>query len=193
MVQEGKPSPMRGEITLSNDVTVKTNATFTVKGGKVRYLKEGQSLSRDGTLLSPDGTSTPVVDHVTMKAGKAVLVKDGESQALESEIVLGNGTRVSPDGAVIFPTGTKTRLLDGQLLKSEGGTLPVRDTITLRGGRVIVQKDGSALTIGLNQSIMMSDGTKVLGNGTVIEKSGEKIQLSEGQILIVEGVVRRPR
>ena len=193
MYQDGKSSTLPGDITLPEGVIVKTNATFTVNGGKPRPLKEGQSLSRDGTLMSSDGGSTPVMDHVTMKAGKAVLVKDGESQALAAGLVLGNGTQVSPDGAVVFPGGAKTRLLDGQLLKLAGGTLPVQDTITLRNGKVMVQKDGSSLAVGQNQSLMMSDGTKVLGDGTVIEKTGKKIKLKEGQILVVEGVTRRSK
>jgi hypothetical protein len=37
----------------------------------------------------------------------------------------------------------------------------------------------------------MNDGTKVLGDGTVIRFSGEQSKLSEGQILIIEGVVRK--
>jgi hypothetical protein len=40
---------------------------------------------------------------------------------------------------------------------------------------------------------MMNDGTKVFGNGKIIYKNGPEAQLAEGQIIILEGVVTRPR
>ena len=189
--REGKNSPLEETITFPNDIKVKTNGTFTVKGAKPRKLEEGQMLSRDGTLTSPDGSIAPVMDHLTMKAGKVVVVRDGQSTPLDAPIVLPDGTGVTADGSITLPTGKTTRLLDGQLLRIEGGTLPVKDTITLQNGQVVVQKDGSLLRVARTQRIMMSDGTKVFGNGTVIMKDGKSVRLSEGKILEVEGVVRR--
>ena len=190
-LRDGKISPLEGTIKFPNDLKVETNGTFTVKSGKPRKLAEGQSLSRDGTLTSSDGSSAPVVDHLAMKAGKVVIVKDGQSAPLGSPITLPDGTRVTADGGVTFATGKATRLLDGQLLKLDGGTLPAKDTVTLQKGNVVVQKDGSRLPIAKTQSIMMSDGTKVFGDGTVVWKNGNALRLSEGQILEIEGVVRR--
>ena len=190
-LRDGKSSPLEGTIKFPNELKVETNGTFTVKSGKPRKLAEGQSLSRDGTLTSPDGSSAPVVDHLAMKAGKVVMVKDGQSAPLEGPIALPDGTRVTADGRVTFATGKSTRLLDGQLLRIDGGTLPAKDTVTLQNGKVIVQKDGSRLPIAKTQSIMMSDGTKVFGDGTVVGRDGKRAHLSEGQILEVEGVVRR--
>jgi hypothetical protein len=37
----------------------------------------------------------------------------------------------------------------------------------------------------------MSDGTKVLGHGTVIRRDGKTVTLLEGQVLVVEGVTLR--
>jgi hypothetical protein len=54
-----------------------------------------------------------------------------------------------------------------------------------------VQKDGSTLSLRPDQSIMMSDGTKVMGNGVVIWRDGNAATLIEGQVLVIEGVVRR--
>jgi len=54
-----------------------------------------------------------------------------------------------------------------------------------------VQKDGSVLTLDPGRSIMMNDGTKVTSDGTVIMSDGRTISLAEGQIVTVEGVVRK--
>ncbi len=190
IVKGGSSAPLEKEITLPHDIKVMTNGTFTVKGGKSRELKEGQVLNKDGTLLNTDGSIMPVMDHVTLKNGRVVLVKDGESATVDKELVLGNGTRVAPDGTVTAKDGRRTRLLDGQLLELGGAVLPAKDTITLQNGKVMVQKDGSMLSVQPGQTLMMSDGTKVFGDGTILLKDGKKVTLSEGQILTVEGVVR---
>jgi hypothetical protein len=54
-----------------------------------------------------------------------------------------------------------------------------------------VQKDGSSLTLALGRSLVMNDGTKVMGDGTVIMSDGRTLSLTEGQIVTVEGVVRK--
>ena len=81
--------------------------------------------------------------------------------------------------------------MDGELFQFEGSALPARDTITMQDGRVMVQKDGTMLVVSPARSIMMNDGTKVLGDGTVIDFNGRQTKLSKGQILVVEGVVRK--
>jgi hypothetical protein len=87
--------------------------------------------------------------------------------------------------------GKTTRILDGQIFKLDGSALPAKDSATLKDGKVVVQKDGSLLPVQPRQSIMMSDGTKVFGDGSVIMKDGKKVTLSEGQTLVLDGVVRR--
>ncbi len=39
----------------------------------------------------------------------------------------------------------------------------------------------------------MNDGTKVLGDGTLIKPNGDRIKLGEGQVVILKGVVTKPR
>jgi len=181
------------EVTLPFDIIVRTNGTFMVKGGKARQLEEGEILDQDGMLIKPDGSITPVMDHVTLNRGKVILMKDGEPTEPSAAIELGNGTSVSPDGKVSQDNGSPRQLLDGELFHSDGKTLPTRDTISLQNGKVVVQKDGSKLSVEPGRSITMNDGTKVLGDGTVIQFNGEKSTISEGQILTLEGVVRNQR
>jgi hypothetical protein len=190
-VQGGQTLPLRLEITLAGNVTFMTNGLFKVGDGKPRDLKEGQILKADGTLLSADGSLMPVIDHLTIQAGRVVLVKDGEAADIRLEMALPDGSRLQPDGTRIFQDGRRLRLLDGQLLALDGSPLPAKDTVVFLGGKVSVQKDGSSLSLRQDQSLMMSDGTKVLGNGTVIRRDGNTVTLIEGQVLVIEGVTPR--
>ncbi len=189
--QGGQTTLMDQETRLPYDVTVKTNGTYTVKQGKERQFKEGQILRSDGMLISPDGSIVPVYDHITMKAGKPMITRDGSTEPLQSTIKLADGTRIQPDGYVVKPDGRTLRLLDGQIFQLSGKTIPATDTITLKGGKVIVQKDGSLITVAPGRSLMMNDGTKVFGDGTVLMKDGTKKKLAEGELLTVPGLVTR--
>jgi len=181
------------EVQLPFAIVIQTNGTFTVKAGKVRTLQEGDVLGADGMLVKPDGTISPVMDHVTLNRGRVMLFKDGEATELRESLQLADGTTILPEGK-ISPRGSSPRLLlDGELFLLEGGALPTRDSITLQGGRVVVQKDGSKTVVEPARSIMMNDGTKVHGDGTVTRSNGDKLTLSEGQIITLEGVTTRPR
>src|SRR5438477_1183974 len=189
IVQDGKTIHMEKNVLLPHDIKVTTNGTFTVNNGKQRELKEGQVLDSDGMLTSPDGSVAPVLDHVAMKNGKLLLVQDGEISAVDHEIAFPDGSKVSPDNTLRSPDGRLKRLIDGDLLTLGGQPLPSQDTISLQNGKVVVQKDGSLLTLRPEQSMMMNDGTKAFGNGTVISRDGTTTTLTDGQILKVEGVV----
>lgn len=175
-------------VELPGAIRVLTNGTFTVKGGKERRLAEGQVLGADGSLTSPDGTLTPVGDHLVLKRGRVMVVRDGEAAPATREILLGDGRRVQPDGSIRTPQGTLQRMLDGQLLKFEGETIVATDTASLQKGAVILQKDGSRLTLRRDQKMAMSDGTQIFGDGRVILPNGTQKRLAEGEILRIQGV-----
>ncbi len=189
-VQGGQATPVDKDFTFAGEIDVKTNGTFAVGGGKARELKDGQIIQKDGMLLSPDGSITPVADHVVLRAGRAVVVKDGESAPLTKDLTLGDGTVVSPDGTVTRG-GQRKKLLDGQLIKLSGAALPVKDTVVLLGGKVTVQKDGSPITLRPGQTMMMNEGTKVFSDGYMVTREGKRVPLTEGQVVTLEGVVTR--
>jgi len=190
LVKAGRSEPLTQDLDLPHDIKVMTNGFFTVKGGRPRELQDGQRLSADGMLTSPDGRIVPVMDHIAVKAWKVWVVKDGQGEPLEEPMTLPNGTRVSLDGTVKTANGRLHRLIDGQLYTLSGELIAAKDTITLQEGKVIVQKEGVQFEVAERQSLMMNDGTKVLGDGTVIKKDGTKFRLTEGQIVTVEGVVK---
>ena len=196
VVLDGRTMPMTEEVLFPHQIRVSTNGTFMVQGRRPRPLKEGQILGADGMLLSPNGRIEPVLDHLALTAGKTVLSTDGDTRQAHRDIRLGNGARLTPDRVLLGPNGSWMRVIDGQLLTPAGASIPAQDTISLRDGKVIVQKDGpladgSLLTLPLDRSLMMNDGTKVFGDGTVVAPDGAATRLSEGQTLVIEGVIKR--
>lgn len=189
--QGAQTVPVIEKISLPNDITVFTNATYKVKEGRERTLAEGETLQRDGTLLKPDGSTSPVYDHLMVTRGRVMIMQDGEQSALAVEYTLGDGSRVAPDGTLIEKSGQRRRLLDGQILRFDGHSAPAKDTISLRDGKVSVQKDGSTFEVPKGRTLMMNDGTKVFGEGYALKRDGSRVTLSEGQTVEVEGVVVR--
>lgn len=192
-VAGGETFTPTNSVVMPFGIKVMTNLTYTVNAGRERKLLEGQILDKEGTLQSPDGSLMPVMDHVTQKGGKVMAFKDGVMMPVSGEMQLADGSHVFADGTYVRKSGERLRLMDGQLIKVDGATLPATDTAVLKDGRVVVQKDGSSIPIKLRptQSMMMSDGTKVLGDGTVIGKDGRTSKLVEGEVLKIEGVRRR--
>lgn len=173
-------------MTLPDDVEVKTNGVFKVANGAERKFKEGQRLQWDGTLINPDGSIQPVIDHIAIKGGKTMAIKDGEATQINQPVIWPLGT-VQPDATLVRAGGVRTRLTDGLMFKLDGTPIPAKDSITLLNGQVVIQRDGSMLKILGWQTMGMSDGTKVKGDGTVIYRDGREIKLHEGQTLLVEG------
>ena len=192
LLQSAARIPLTEPITLPEAVQVFTNATFRVRSGKERVIKEGQIIRPDGTLLNADGTLVPIIDHLAMKAGKVHVVRDGEDTALSQRMTLPGGKTLSPDGTLVRSDGRRARLLDGECLRLDGTRLPSLDTISLRSGKVVVQKDGSLLTLQPLQIMGMSDGTRVNANGTVTRPGGKVIRLAEGQVLVIPGTALPP-
>lgn len=52
-------------------------------------------------------------------------------------------------------------------------------TYMVKDGKTMVEKGG--LTNAVSKDVTLSDGTKVMVNGTVMKKDGTKIKLSEGE------------
>ena len=171
------------------DVEVTTNGTFTVANGRERRLQPGQVLRRDGWLLDADGSIQPVFDHVAMKGGQVIVVRDGQTGSLTEQKNFPNHMIIAPDGTCVSTDGRRARLVDGQAFRMDGTVIPAKDTATLINGRVVVQKDGSLSPLSPVQIMGMSDGTRVRGDGTITKRDGSTSQLREGRTVLIEGVI----
>ncbi|HKX63508.1 MAG TPA: DUF6799 domain-containing protein [Verrucomicrobiae bacterium] len=186
-IVDGQQVELTNEITFPKDIIIYTNGTFKVAGSKERSLGEGQVLTPDGMLTSPDGTIVPVEDHLTSQGGRVFLVKDGESLPLSGTFTLKNGTRVSPDGKMMTSRNVFKRLLDGQVIRLNEAMVEATDTAQLESGKVVLYKDGGRIELRPGQVMAMSDGSRVNGNGTVTMKNGTTVSLKEGELLKFAG------
>ncbi len=181
-------------VKLPFEVEVNTNGTFKVSGGKERNLGEGQIIRRDGWIVYTDGTIRPVFDHVGMIAGKVTVVRDGQAQISTERMVFPNRLTIDPDGSCVYPDGNRSRLADGQLFRLDGTSIPPKDAVTFKNGRVVVQKSGTLIALdpalGSVQAMGMSDGSRVQGNGTIRRQDGTIIPLPEGKTVLFAGINR---
>jgi hypothetical protein len=179
-------------VFLPFQIRIETNGTYTVGGGKTRQLLEEEIIGRDGMLLRADGSIIPVMDHLTLNRGRVLVMRDGDYQQMDGDLQLG-GTFVRADGKITTADGSSRRLLDGELYLLNGASMASRDTVTVRDGQVLVQKDGTMIALGSGRTIMMNDGTKVFSDGTIIDFFGRRAAVGDGGVAVLQGVSVRPR
>lgn len=185
--KDGSGIEITNDVLVAQLAVVRTNGVYTVGKGKERKLREGESIGPDGMLSSPDGTVTPIVDHLFVNGGRVLVVKDGTATPLVGEYALPDASKVTSDANLRARDGKIRRLLDGQLIKLDGKLLPVTDTVSLQGGKVVLYKDGARVELRRGQYMAMSDNSRVSGDGYVIRGDGTRVALKEGEILKLEG------
>ena len=160
-------------LQFSHEIQISTNGTFTVGKEAERKFGESQVLLRDGWLLNPDGSFQPVMNHVMMKEGSVLIVRNGQAEQLAQVMTFSNNASVSPDGFYTYPdTGRRVRLNDGEWFELGGTPIPTKDAATLINGQVVMQRDGSRITLKSPQKMGMSDGTWVSWDGTIQPPTG---------------------
>lgn len=190
LMKSGLPDKVvTNQFNLSPTITVFTNATFSVAKGKPRALSAGEILDGNGLLTKPGGAVGPVEDHYAMIKGRMQLVEDGLVTPINRPVRCANGASITPQGWITTASGRRTRVLDGQWIKLDGTTIAARDSITLVQGKVVVQKDGSLLTLAPGRTMNMSDGTKISGDGTYTKRDRKVVKLKEGEVVIIEGAI----
>lgn len=192
LMKSGVPDKVvTNQFDLSATITVLTNATFAVARGKPRALLAGEILDGNGLLTKPGGAVGPVEDHYAMIKGRMHLVENGVATAINRPVRCATGATIAPEGWITTANGRRTRVLDGQWFKLDGTAIAARDSITLIKGRVVVQKDGSLLTVAPSHILYMSDGTKVSGDGTYTKRGRNAVKLKEGEVVVIDGPIRR--
>jgi hypothetical protein len=59
-------------------------------------------------------------DHIMMKDGKVMMIKEGKSMPLDKELMLSNGAKVTADGNVTMKDGAKTMMKEGDMMGMDG-------------------------------------------------------------------------
>ena len=175
---------------MPNSIAVSTNGTFQVGAYPPRWFAEGDVLTSDAMLTHADGRIEPVIDHVGMLAGSTFSSVNADKRNATQNLPLGTDKVLTLDRVLVGRGGSWMRVIDGLLFAPDGRTVAALETISMQQGKVVVQKEGTQLMVQPGRSIMMNEGTKVFGDGKVVSKDGAITTLTEGQILIIEGVVK---
>jgi len=184
----GSLVPMKAAVAFPGGILINTNGNFKVGSGTERKLENGQAITPDGMLHKSDGSIAPVADHYVIQGARVYIVKDGAAPApVTQTVAFPDGSTLTPDA--FYNTGGRVaRLIDGQTLAIGGNVIPSLDSVTLKGGKVMVQKDGALFPVAT--SITMNDGSKVLANGTIISFDGRTSRtLKEGETITLPGAV----
>jgi hypothetical protein len=80
------------------------------------------SLSFVGAGFSADDKEM-MKDHIMMKDGKVMMIKEGKSMPLDKELALTNGAKVTADGSVTLKDGTKTMMKEGEMMTMDGAVM----------------------------------------------------------------------
>ena len=59
-------------------------------------------------------------DHMMMKDGKVMMVMGGKTTPVDKDVVLANGTKVTPAGAVTMKDGMKSMMKEGEMMGMDG-------------------------------------------------------------------------
>jgi hypothetical protein len=55
-------------------------------------------------------------DHILMREGKIIVMRNKEEMPLEEEVTLADGTKVMPNGQVLMANGTARMMREGETL-----------------------------------------------------------------------------
>jgi hypothetical protein len=77
-----------------------------------------------------------------------------------------------------------------QEMQIQQPSTPVADGIKMLKGSMIVYKNGKASA--MTTEMILSDGSRVMMDGTVVRKSGTKLRLKEGDHIDMNGKITNP-
>ncbi|MCW1883558.1 hypothetical protein OKA04_02390 [Luteolibacter flavescens] len=126
-------------------------------------------------------------DDFTMKDGKLMAIEDGESIEVMQGVTLQDGTEITRGGDVTSADGRTWKLQEGDKLM-EDGTFRARifmNGVLKENGNVLIVRAGEKLE--LSKETTLTDGTRVMTDGSVIPKDGEKWSLKDNDAILIDG------
>jgi hypothetical protein len=190
---------MDKEITMPGG-KVGLDGTVTLKDGSKVMLRDGDIMSQKGELAV--AKSDLVMDGLLKRDGKMMQLERGKMKALDSEVALGNGSKVSPDGNLTMANSNKVILKEGDFVTMQGDIMMMKgskldnkgmearvsnDHLIFTGGKMMVVKDGAPQA--MTADMTMPNGSKVMKTGQVVKKDATKYILREGEKVDMNGEV----
>jgi hypothetical protein len=200
-LEKGKLKSMNSDMTLPNGSTISKDGYIMTKDGKKLLLRDGDFITMQGDIivmktvkLDGKGLESRISnDHLVFQGGKMMLVKNGESQMMDKEMVMSNGSKVSKLGLVTKKDGSKFTLKDNEKLDMNGEILvdkakleiDEKNNIVMKNGKMMMVKEGKEFP--MTKEVLMPNWSKVLVDGTVEKSDGSKYVLKEGERMNMEG------
>ncbi len=177
-VTDGQKTELTSDVTLSDGTKVTPGGNVTSADGKNWTLKDGEFIDMDGNFMT-----RLIKDGVIKKNGEVMKVTAGEKAALSAELVLADGTKVTPDSKVVSKEGKTWSLKDGDGILSDGRVL-LDGSVLMKDGKPMVVADCMAKPLKDEISL---NGIKVRPDGAVTKKDGGEATLNEGDVIQKDG------
>jgi len=116
VVKGAVTSNMDTEMTLSDGTVVSTTGVVKTADGKTIVMKDGEMINMKGQMMKAE----KMRDHMMMRDGKVMLNRSGNRTTLDNDMVLANGTVVSPSGTIKTKDGKTMQLREGEKLDMNG-------------------------------------------------------------------------
>ena len=198
LTKNGQTMAMSDDMRMSNGSQVMRDGNVIRADGQKRTLTEGESMGMDGARMKSGnhlGMAGMTTDCVMMKDGKMMVVRNGQTTAMEKDIKMPNGTQVMKNGNVMTADGRKTMTKNGEAMAMDGTMMTagnqlgmtgmITDGFMMKDGKMLVMKNGKSSV--MKKEMKMKDGTKVMADGTVITKDGRKTMLGNGDSISRDG------
>ena len=159
--QSNQPTPMQGDVTLPDNLTIPSGAVVTIPAGSTLTVPQGKTLTVEGTLNIANQSSL---------AGEGTLAGDGTFTLTNPDPVISGGDDLIYDGTDHFndytltaPTGTVTVM---------GKNFAISDTPSLDGWSLETQviKDAGTYTLAA------TNGTSTIEKKVTVEPAEISIQ-----------------
>jgi hypothetical protein len=141
------------------------------------------------SLRAQTGSS---VDGVTVTNNEVFGLRDGTSEVLTDNLKLPFDIEVTTNGTFTVAHGKSRKLVEGQVLRSDGWLLnpdgsmqPIFDHVVMQKGHVIVVRDGEATT--LTESMRFPNNLSIAPDGSCIYPNGGPSRLADGQLFHLDG------
>ena len=132
------------------------------------------------------------VDSFTVKNGTIYAMHGDDLDALAKNIKLPFDVEVTTNGTFTVANGKERKLLEGQILRSDGWLLnpdgsvqPVFDHVTFKGAKVLVVRNGQA--VPLTKPMTFPNNLYVEPDGYCVYPDGARTRLWDGQLFRLDG------
>ena len=100
-------------------------------------------------------------DHLMMKKGKMMVMKDGKEMKMDKDMTMTDGTKVMMDGTCMMKDGKKMMMSNGDKMMMDGKMMPGKmnkDHLMMKDGKMMEMKGGKEMM--MEKDMTLPDGPR---------------------------------